>query len=250
MGVLEALAIVAAGMAAGAINTIVGSGSLITFPVLIGLGYSPLVANVSNNIGLVPGGVAGIFGYRRELVGQRRRVIGLGIFSAAGAIIGATLLLTLPASAFNAIVPILIAIALVLVVIQPRLTEWLAKRGRASSEHRPALQAAVGATGIYGGYFGAAQGIILISLLGIGIRDELQRLNALKNVLASTANLVAGLIFVFAADVNWGVAALVAAGSIVGGALGARYGRRLDPGALRVLIVIIGLVAIIRLIVD
>ena len=123
-----------------------------------------------------------------------------------GAAIGATLLLTLPASAFDAIVPALIAIALILVIVQPRLTAWLAQRGHTSAEHGPALQAAVGATGVYGGYFGAAQGIILISILGIGIRDELQRLNALKNVLASTANLVAGLIFVFAADVDWAVA--------------------------------------------
>src|SRR3954453_1077660 len=130
MDVLEALAIAAAGMAAGGINTIVGSGSLITFPVLIALGYAPLVANVSNNIGLVPGGFTGIFGYRRELSGQRRRVIGLGLFSVVGAAIGATLLLTLPASAFDAIVPVLIAIALILVVVQPRLTKWLAVRGR------------------------------------------------------------------------------------------------------------------------
>ncbi len=250
MDLLEALAIAAAGMAAGTINTIVGSGSLITFPVLLGLGYSPLVANVSNNVGLVPGGVSGIFGYRRELAGQRRRVIGLATFSAIGAAIGATLLLTLPASAFDAIVPALIAIALVLVVVQPRLSEMLARRGHASTEHGPWLQAGVGATGAYGGYFGAAQGVILISLLGIGIRDDLQRLNALKNVLAVTANLVAGLIFVFAANVNWGVAGLIAAGSIIGGAVGARYGRRLDPGPLRVLIVVIGIVAIVRLLVD
>jgi uncharacterized membrane protein YfcA len=251
MDMLEALAIVAAGMAAGTINTIVGSGSLITFPVLIGLGYAPLVANVSNNIGLVPGGFTGVFGYRRELQGQRRRVIGLGSFSVIGSVIGAALLLTLPASAFKEIVPALIAIALVLVVFQPRITEWLARRGRSRDRHGPALQAAVGATGVYGGYFGAAQGVILISLLGIGIRDDLQRLNALKNVLASTANLVAGVIFVFAAPhVDWGVAGLIAAGSIVGAAIGARYGRRLDPGALRALIVVIGIAAIVRLIVD
>ena len=250
MDLLEALAIATAGMAAGTINTIVGSGSLITFPVLIALGYSPLVANVSNNIGLVPGGVSGIFGYRRELRGQRRRILGLAIFSAIGAAVGAALLLTLPASAFDAIVPVLIAIALVLVVVQPRLSRWLAERGRTSEQHGPALQAGVAATGVYGGYFGAAQGVILISILGIGIRDELQRLNALKNVLASTANLVAGVIFVFAADVNWGVAGLIAGGSIVGGAVGARYGRRLDPGPLRALIVVIGVVAIVRLLAD
>ncbi len=250
MDLLEALAIAAAGMAAGTINTIVGSGSLITFPVLIGLGYAPLIANVSNNIGLVPGGVSGIFGYRRELVGQRSRIIGLGIFSALGAATGATLLLTLPASAFDAIVPVLIAVALILVIVQPRLSGWLANRGHTDGEHGPALQAAVAATGVYGGYFGAAQGVILISILGIGIRDGLQRLNALKNVLASIANLVAGLIFVFAADIDWAVAGLIAAGSIAGGTVGARYGRRLDPDVLRVLIVIIGVVAIVRLIVD
>jgi uncharacterized membrane protein YfcA len=218
--------------------------------VLIGLGYAPLVANVSNNIGLVPGGFTGIFGYRRELAGQRNRIIGLAVCSVIGAAIGATLLLTLPESAFDAIVPALIAIALLLVVFQPRLTAWLTSRGHTREEHGPALQAAVLGTGVYGGYFGAAQGVILISLLGIGIRDDLQRLNALKNVLASTANLVAGLIFVFAAPVNWGVAGLIAAGSIVGGALGARYGRRLDPGVLRALIVVIGIAAIVRLIVD
>jgi uncharacterized protein len=250
MDLLEALAIVAAGMAAGTINTIVGSGSLITFPVLIGLGYAPLVANVSNNIGLVPGGFTGIFGYRRELAGQRHRVIGLAVFSAVGAAIGAALLLTLPASAFEAIVPALIAVALLLVVFQPRITEWLARRGHTREQHGPGLQAAVGATGVYGGYFGAAQGVILISLLGIGIRDDLQRLNALKNVLASTANLVAGVIFVFAAHVNWGIAGLIAVGSIAGGAIGARYGRRLDPGVLRALIVVIGIAAIVRLIAD
>lgn len=250
MDLLEALAIAAAGMAAGTINTIVGSGSLFTFPVLIGLGYAPLVANVSNNVGLVPGGLSGIFGYRRELAGQQRRVIGLATFSAIGAAIGATLLLTLPASAFDAIVPALIAIAVILVVVQPRIAEWQTRRGQRTAEHGPLLQAGVCATGAYGGYFGAAQGVILISLLGIGIRDHLQRLNALKNVLAVTANVVAGLIFVFAADVDWAVAGLIAAGSIVGGTVGARYGRRLDPGALRWLIVVIGIVAIVRLIVD
>ena len=129
------LAIVAAGIAAGAINAVVGSGTLITFPVLIALGYQPLIANVSNNIGLVPGAVAGVYGYRRELEGQRGRVIGLGAFSVAGALAGATLLLSLPASAFDAIVPILIAIALVLVVAQPRLDRVLADRRRPEGEH-------------------------------------------------------------------------------------------------------------------
>jgi uncharacterized membrane protein YfcA len=247
MDPLEALAIFAAGIGAGAINTVVGSGTLITFPVLIALGYAPLVANVSNNIGLVPGSISGAVGYRRELRGQRSRVLQLGAFSFAGALAGATLLLVLPASAFDAIVPALIALALVLVVLQPRLQDALAHRRHAENERSPALRAAVGATAVYGGYFGAAQGIILISLLGIAIDDGLQRLNGLKNVLAGLVNLTAGIVFVFAADVDWGVAGLIAAGSILGATLGARYGRRLSPTALRALIVVIGLFAIGRL---
>jgi uncharacterized membrane protein YfcA len=243
----EAAAIVAAGVAAGTINTIVGSGTLITFPVLIALGYQPLVANVSNNIGLVPGAVSGIIGYRRELAGQRHRILALGIFSFTGALIGAALLLKLPASAFKAIVPALIAVALLLVVVQPRLQAALAHRRSHDDRGGLALRGLIAASGIYGGYFGAAQGIILISLLGIAISDALQRLNALKNVLAGLVNLTAGIVFVFAADVNWGIAALIAVGSTIGGALGARYGRRLPPDGLRALIVVVGTVAIVRL---
>ncbi len=173
MDPLEALAIFAAGIAAGAINAVVGSGTLVTFPVLVALGYQPLVANVSNNIGLVPGAVAGVYGYRRELDGQRSRVIRLGIFSVAGGVIGATLLLTLPASAFDAIVPALIAIALVLVVAQPRIERALAHRPEPKGEHGIALRATITASGMYGGYFGAGQGILLIAILGVGLRDSL-----------------------------------------------------------------------------
>ncbi len=247
MDPLEALAIFAAGIAAGAINAVVGSGTLITFPVLIALGYQPLIANVSNNIGLVPGAVAGVFGYRRELAGQRSRIIRLGIFSVAGGIAGATLLLVLPASAFDAIVPALIAVALVLVVAQPRIERALAHRPDPKGEHGIALRGAMAASGVYGGYFGAGQGILLMGILGIGLRDTLQRLNGLKNVLAGLVNAVAGVIFVFAADVDWGVAGLIAVGSVLGGLVGSHYGRRLDPNILRVLIVVVGLTAIANL---
>jgi uncharacterized membrane protein YfcA len=247
MDPLDALAIFAAGVAAGAINAVVGSGTLITFPVLIALGYQPLIANVSNNIGLVPGAVAGVFGYRRELEGQRSRAIRLGIFSAAGGIVGATLLLVLPASAFDAIVPILIGVALILVVAQPRIERALAHRPPPKGEHGLALRGAAAASGVYGGYFGAGQGILLMGILGIGLRDTMQRLNGLKNVLAGLVNGIAGVIFVFAADVDWGVAGLIAAGSIIGGLVGSHYGRRLDPNVMRVLIVIVGLSAIARL---
>ena len=230
MDALEALAIVGAGIGAGAINTVVGSGTLITFPVLIALGYSPLVANVSNNLGLVPGSVSGVIGYRRELEGQRSRILHLGVYSITGALAGAALLLTLPSSAFDAIVPVLIALALLLVVVQPRLERALAHRRRHhGAERNPALR------------------IILISILGVAIEDHLQRLNGLKNVLAGLVNLTAGIVFAIVADVDWAVAGLIAAGSIVGAALGARYGRRLSPTALRVVIVVVGTVAIVRL---
>ncbi len=250
MDPLDALAIFAAGIAAGAINAVVGSGTLITFPVLIALGYQPLIANVSNNIGLVPGAVAGVFGYRRELEGQRSRVIRLGIFSVAGGIVGATLLLVLPAAAFDAIVPVLIAVALVLVVAQPRIERALAHRPEPKGEHGLALRGAMTVSGVYGGYFGAGQGILLMGILGIGLRDTMQRLNGLKNVLAGLVNAVAGVIFVFAAEVDWGVAGLIAAGSIIGGLGGSHYGRRLEPNLMRALIVVVGLTAIARLVLD
>jgi uncharacterized membrane protein YfcA len=244
---LEALAIFAAGIGAGAINAVVGSGTLLTFPVLIGLGYAPLTANVSNNIGLVPGAVAGSYGYRRELTGQRPRVVALAGFSVAGAALGAILLLVLPSTVFDAVVPVLIALALVLVVAQPRLDRMLAQRRDPDGKHGPLARAAIGASGVYGGYFGAGQGILLIAILGLAIDDSLQRLNGLKNVLAGLVNLTAGLIFVFAAEIDWAVAGLIAGGSIVGAVFGARYGRRLSPTVLRALIVVVGTAAIIRL---
>jgi len=250
MDPLEALAIFAAGIGAGAINAVVGSGTLLTFPVLIALGYQPLIANVSNNIGLVPGAVAGAYGYRRELEGQRQRAIALGLFSFAGGITGATLLLVLPSSAFDAIVPALIAVALVLVVAQPRISRRLAHRRHPDGRHGAATRTAITASGVYGGYFGAGQGILLMGILGIAIDDSLQRLNGLKNVLAGLVNLTAGVIFVFAADVDWGVAGLIAVGSVVGAVGGARYGRRLSPGVLRALIVVVGTIAIVHLLLD
>lgn len=250
MGIGEVLAIALAGFAAGTINAVVGSGTLITFPVLLAFGYAPVTANVTNSVGLVPGSLSGAIGYRRELAGQARRARRLGTVSALGGIAGATLLLVLPASAFEAIVPAFIAIALVLVILQPRLAAALESRspGREHGEH-PVTLAALFATGMYGGYFGAAQGILLLALLGLALAQDLHRTNALKNVLAGLVNGVAGLFFVVAAHVEWAPAATIAIGSIVGGQVGARYGRRLHPAALRGLIVVVGLVAIARLVV-
>ena len=247
MDLAEIVAIALAGLAAGTINTVVGSGTLITFPVLLAFGYAPVTANVSNTIGLVPGSISGAIGYRRELAGQRRRAIRLGTMSVLGGATGAVLLLVLPASAFKAIVPVFIAIALVLVILQPRIARHFEqRRGEADHEGGPLVPAAIYGTGVYGGYFGAAQGILLLGVLGAALPQDLHRTNALKNVLAGLANAVSGAIFVFAAHVAWAPAAIIAGSSIVGGQIGARYGRRLDPTVLRVLIVVVGFTAIVR----
>jgi uncharacterized membrane protein YfcA len=248
MSVWEGIAIAAAGLGAGTINAIVGSGTLLTFPVLLAFGYSPVVANVSNNVGLVAGGLTGTFGYRHELVGQERRAASLVGVSVAGALLGAGLLLTLPASTFEAVVPVLIAAALVLVVMQPWLGARLEERRKRSGRHAANwTPVAVFAVGVYGGYFGGAQGIMLLAILGIGLTETLQRVNALKNALGTANNLTAATVFVFAAPVSWGVAALLAAGSAVGGHFGARLARVLPPTALRVVIVMVGIAAIVKL---
>jgi uncharacterized protein len=322
---LQALAIFAAGLAAGTINTVVGSGTLITFPTLLAFGYPPVLANVSNNVGLVPGVASGVYGYRSELGGQRRRLIRLGSASVCGGLVGAILLLTLPQSAFKDIVPALIGLAVVMVIIQPRLAKWVAERQRARAAATtpdgaggvadgagpdaggasavaggaslvvggaslvaggagaggaamganaeglgagaggasavavadpPAAAEAIGGpvlwvlvflAGIYGGYFGAAQGVLLIGMLGIALNDSLQRINAAKNVLAGLVNGLAAVVFILATHVDWGVAGLIAAGSIIGGQVGARIGKRLPPWGLRVVIVCVGTAALIKL---
>ena len=243
-------AIALAGLGAGAINTLVGSGTLITFPVLLAFGYAPVTANVSNTIGLVPGSVSGAVGYRRELRGQRGRVRRLGSASVLGGLTGAALLLVLPAAAFKAIVPVFIALALVLTLLQPRIAAWLVHRRIDLERRRAGALTLLGVflTGVYGGYFGAAQGIMLLAILGVALRQDLQRTNALKNVLAGLVNGVAGVYFILFAHVVWGAAAIIAGSSIVGAQLAARYGRELPDRALRAVIVVVGLTAIVRLV--
>ena len=247
MSLLECVLVLAAGAFAGTINTVVGSGTLVTFPVLLAVGYSPVVANVSNTLGLVPGSISGAIGYRAELAGQRRRILVLGSASLLGGIAGAVLLLSLPSSAFEAIVPVLIALALVLVVLQPRLASALAARRPARPHGGPPLWAGVFGTGVYGGYFGAAQGVILLAICGIALPEHLQRLNALKNVLAAIVNGVAAVVFVFFATVAWLPVVLLAVSSAAGGQLGARIGRSLSPDVLRGVIVVVGVAAIVQL---
>lgn len=249
---LEAAAILAAGLAAGTVNTIVGSGSLVTFPTLLFFGYPPLVANVSNTIGLVPGAISGAIGYRREMAGQRGRAIPLLVAALLGGLTGGILLLVLPATAFQRVVPVLILLACGLIIVQPRLARALAARrgGEGPGHGGPGLLATVYATGIYGGYFGAAQGVLLMAFLTIFLDDHLQRLNALKNVLVAVVNGVAAVLFVFVAPVSWQPVVLLAIGSTAGGQVGARLGRRLPPNVLRAAIVVVGLTVAVRLLVP
>ncbi|MET9493863.1 sulfite exporter TauE/SafE family protein [Streptomyces sp. NPDC006552] len=248
---MQAVAIGAAGVAAGGMNAVVGSGTLITFPTLLAFGYPPVLANVSNNVGLVPGVLSGAYGYRRELRGQRRRLVRFGAASLLGGLVGAVLLLRLPDAAFRAVVPVLILTACLLVLLQPRLNRWTRNRRGAGGRADGGVPMWLGVlgTGVYGGYFGAAQGVLLMGMFGAVLRDDLQRLNAAKNVLASLVNGVAAVVFIAVADIDWTVAALIAAGSTAGGLLGARIGRRLPPAVLRGVIVVIGVTASVLLIV-
>jgi hypothetical protein len=247
MNLLQALAVLAAGFTAGGINAIVGSGSLVTFPVLLAVGFAPVTANVSNSVGLVFGNVSAAWGYRRELEGQRQRALLGGSGTAVGAVTGGVLLLTLPEGVFEAVVPVLILLACALMVLRPK-----PKLGHgAMSHHRKVALVAVGfGVGVYGGYFGAAQGVILLAAMRFLIPDSLQRLNGLKNVMVGVANGVAAILFIIVAHVAWDAAALIAVGSITGAQIGARYGRRIPDQTLRWTVVTVGVAVAIVLIVK
>jgi uncharacterized membrane protein YfcA len=257
--VLDLLLAVLAGAAAGFINAVVGSGTLISFPLLLALGLPPVSANVTNNVGLVPGSFAGAWGYRRELRGQRRRVVWLVPASLVGGVTGALLLLVLPPEVFAAVVPVLIGVALVMVLVQPRVQAALRRRRQRVAEEQgvahvvhdryAAAVPVTALTGVYGGYFGAAQGVLLLGALGVVLDEDIQRLNAVKNVLTGVVNLVAAVVFVVVApeQIVWAVAGAVALGALGGGLLGGRVGRRLPPAVLRGVIVLVGVVAIAML---
>ncbi|HET7474442.1 MAG TPA: sulfite exporter TauE/SafE family protein [Dermatophilaceae bacterium] len=253
MSPVEFAALIAAGFAAGTINTVVGSGTLVTFPTLLFFGHPPVTANISNSLGLIPGGLTGSHGYRDELHGHgatlRRRLP----MSVAGSAIGALLLLVLPSAVFDAVVPVLIGVAVLLVAFGPWLQRQAARRQLDSDGNRRdlALRASLFVSGVYGGYFGAAQGVLLVGLMSVLTTEPLQRLNATKNVLSAAVNLVAALVFVTVAwhQVNWAVVAAISLGSLVGGYAGAKVGRRLSPPVLRGLIVVIGVGAIARIVV-
>nr|WP_156664670.1 sulfite exporter TauE/SafE family protein [Mycobacterium sp. 852002-51057_SCH5723018] len=251
------LLIALAGFAAGAINALVGSGTLITFPTLVALGYPPVTSTMSNAVGLVAGSVSGTWGYRAELRGQWDRLRWQLPASLAGAVLGAFLLLHLPEKVFAAVVPVLLVLALGLVVLGPRIQSWARRRaeeaGRSPEHVTPARMAVLVlgtfAVGVYGGYFTAAQGILLVGVMGALLPESVQRMNAAKNLLALVVNVVAAASYSLVAfhRISWSVAGLIAAGSLIGGWLGARYGRRLSPNALRATIVVVGLIGLYRL---
>lgn len=249
MNELEIVLVIVAGFAAGTINAVIGSGTLITFPLLLALGYPPVTANVSNNLGLVPGAASSVVAYREVLRGEEGRLARFAPATALGSVLGAVLLLTLPPGSFKAIVPVLIAFALVLVVFQPRIAAYLTAR---REEHRPhggpMVRLGIFGVGIYGGYFGGGQGIVLFALLANSLPGSLLSLNAIRAALAGVANGVAAIVFVFAADVAWLPVLLIAAGSTAGGVLGAGIGKRLPDPVLRAVIVAVGLAAIAQLV--
>jgi hypothetical protein len=248
MDITQATAVGSAGLVAGIFTAVVGAGTLITFPVMLAVGYSPVIANVSTDVGLVPGSVSSAFGFRRELAGQSDRLRRLGLVSMVGAIVGALLLLKLPPAHFRTVAPILVALSVLLVVFQPRLTSALARREREGSLISGVLLLpSVFCVALYGGYFGGGQGVLAFGVLAVLIPDTLHRVNALKVVLVLVANSVSAGVFVLIGEIAWPAVVLIAAGSLVGGYLGARIGGWLSPPLLRVLVVLVGVAAIVKL---
>jgi uncharacterized protein len=246
----QAAIIALAGLWAGLINAVVGSGTLVTFPVLVALGYPPVTATTSNAIGLITGSATGAVGYRRELAGHGPRVKRFAVASVLGAVGGTVLLLSLPADTFETIVPILVGISVILVVVQPLLARRLRNRAAVDRRESPLLYVLIFLVGVYGGYFTAAQGIMLVGVMGLLLSDPLQRINGFKNTLTAVVNLVAGAIYAFVAPISWPVVAVLAVSSTVGGLLGASVGRRLSPAVLRGVIVVIGVIAVVHLLIK
>ena len=243
----EQLAVLVTGLGAGILTSTVGVASLLSFPVLVAIGLPPVVANASNAIGMAPAGLSGSFGYRRELR-EHPRVTALVLLTCAlGSVAGALLLLALPPGVFESIVPWLILGTSILVGIQP----WISRRLKASRgddvpdrvHMSPLMTVWATLTGVYGGYFGAGSGVMMMAVLGFGTDLDLRIVNALKTLAVMAANVVATVIFLFLAELDWVAIGLLAGGSVVGGYVGAHIGRRLPSPVLRTLVVIVGVTA-------
>jgi uncharacterized protein len=237
--VLELLAVAAAGIAAGAVNSIAGGGALITFPTLVALGLPPLAANVTLTTGIVPASAGGALGYLDLLRQQGERFRRLLVPLFLGALAGAVALLLTSDAAFEAIVPALIALSCLLLFFQPRLTPRIAHAG---DERSPYLLGGIFLCGAYGAYFGAAVSILILAILALFVADTLQHLNGMKIVLAGGANLLAAVLYAFLAPVEWRYALTIMVSSFAGGRIGAHYARRIPSDPLRIAIAAIGLV--------
>ena len=252
---VQLLLLAAAALVAGAVNAVAGGGSLLSFPALLAVGFPALTANVTNSVALTPGYFGGTVGYRRELAGQRARILALGATSATGAVLGAFLLLVSSPALFERIVPFLIFLACGLLAVQTRLARLVRegrqpRGGRAGAErHTVPLFAAQFLAAVYGAYFGAGVGIMMLAILGIFLTDSLQRLNALKGLLSLLIRVVAAVWFALFAHVSWVAVAVMAAASLLGGQLGVVLARRLNDQVLRWLVIAFGVAVGVRLLV-
>lgn len=248
MDLLELLGIGAAGFVAGAINAVAGGGSLISFPALVAIGYPPITANATNTVALVPGYLGGSIGYRRELVGQERRLRRLGAISVCGALVGSVLLVVSPPALFRTIAPILIVLSCVLLVTAPRIQRRRDPlRGDAGRGKTLVVQFA---TAVYGAYFGAGVGILMLATFSVLIDDDLQRLNALKGAVSLIISGVAAVAFALLGRVGWTAAAVIAVTSLAGGRIGVIPARLLKPGQLRGFVLGAGILAAVWLVVS
>ena len=230
-----------AGLLSGAINAVAGGGSLLVFPALLAVGFPPLAANVTNSVAQWPGYVGVLAGARHELPGQGRRIALTSMVAVVGSAVGCVLLLVLPDSVFDAVVPVLVLLASALLGLQPRLKRWIGAPDRGQPDHNARLLPAVFFAAVYGGYFGGALGVILIAALSLCASDDLRRLNATKAVLSLVIATVTVVIFGLRAPVDWTAVALLAPTTLVGGYVGARLARRLRENVLRAAVVVLGL---------
>lgn len=246
------LLIAVAGLGAGFVNGVAGGGSLLSFPALIATGHSALVANVTSTVGIWTGYVGGVAGFRTELADQRHRVRALAPAALGGGLAGSLLLVATPEGAFDALAPFLILVACVLFAAQPRLTAALKTRPRTTTPKGPVPLGAIAGTfagGVYGGYFGGGLGVVLLTVLGLALDDELVRINGLRGVLALLVNSLAVVVFAVSADVAWRHAGILSATALLGGYTGARLSRRLPVPVLRATVIGFGVAAAVALLV-
>lgn len=230
-----------AGVVSGVVNALAGGGSLLLFPTLLAVGFPPLAANVTNSVIQCPGYVGLALGSRRELSGQRGRVLSTASVAVAGSLVGSLLLLVLPATVFDAVAPALVGLASVLLGMQPWLSRWIGEPEPDAPDRRLILLPAVFLAAIYGGYFGGALGVILIAVLALAAHDDLRRLNAAKGVLSLIIGAVTVVVFGIGAPVDWLAVALLGPTTLVGGFFGAKLAGRVPEPALRAAVVVVGL---------